>query len=50
MNRKEYSIHENKILSMLLKYQIDNDISDEWLLRLLLNVAQSNVVRFKDDD
>lgn len=46
MNRKDYSRHENNIGKMLLKYGIDHNIEEEWLLRLLLDVMQGYTVRF----
>lgn len=46
MNRKDYSRHENNIGKMLLEYEIDHDIEEEWMLRILLDVMQGYTVRF----
>lgn len=50
MDKKEYKKHSLEISKMLLKYQIDNNIEDEWLLRMLLEACHSNVVRFESSD
>lgn len=50
MNRREYAIHVNQIRGMLVKYQFDNDLEDEWFLRMLLELSQANVVRFDDKE
>jgi len=50
MDRREYKKHFLEIQKRLLQYQIDNDIEDDWLLRMLLEIAQSNVVRFESSD
>ena len=50
MNRKEYSEHETKIGTFLLNYAIDNGIDNKWMSRLIIDVLQSYVVRFSDDD
>ncbi|GGN59361.1 hypothetical protein [Oceanobacillus indicireducens] len=43
----EYKKLENELAGLLLKFQGDNNIPEEWLLRMLLENAQKSTVRFK---
>jgi len=49
-NRKEYARLELGLRKFIIDYQIANDIEEEWLLRMLLDIAQLSTVRFKDSD
>lgn len=46
MKRKEYQRHANQLVQSLIKFQIDNDIEEEWFLRMLIETIQSYTVRF----
>lgn len=46
MKRREYQIQANQLSQSLIKFQIDNDIEEEWFLRMLIETIQSYTVRF----
>lgn len=48
MRGKEFNNHKNGILTMLIRYQMEHDLDDEWLLRMLLELTQHYVVRFEE--
>lgn len=50
MKRKEYEQIYNELRYNILMFKIDNGIESEWMIRMLLDVMQNEVVRFKDDE
>lgn len=46
----EYKKTKHELSKLILQFQSDYNVKEEWLLRMLIEEAQCNVVRFMDDD
>jgi len=50
MDGSQYAALKHELETFLIRHQWDNDIPDEWLLRMMLEIAQSRTVRFREVD